>query len=111
MPTNSLGLPGLWKNLEKAKEPVDLSGSDLGRTSKSRPELPDIRQDLKSVRFGLICLNKPDWSWSTRLLGPLKIWLEVAQWSWWLKVILMVKNSQDKLAKPEKAKLPSFVLS
>ncbi|PKI67032.1 hypothetical protein CRG98_012570 [Punica granatum] len=62
-------------------------------------------------RFGLICLNKPDWSWSTRLLGPLKIWLEVAQWSWWLKVILMVKNSQDKLAKPEKAKLPSFVLS
>ncbi|PKI70475.1 hypothetical protein CRG98_009145 [Punica granatum] len=43
MSTNSLDRPGLCKNPKKAKEPVDLFGSDLERSSVSLPELLGIR--------------------------------------------------------------------
>ncbi|OWM65562.1 hypothetical protein CDL15_Pgr023832 [Punica granatum] len=33
------------------------------------------------------------------------------QWSWWLEVALVARNSLDKLAEPEKAKLSGSVLS
>ncbi|OWM82713.1 hypothetical protein CDL15_Pgr014201 [Punica granatum] len=42
MSTNSLDRPGLCKNPKKAKEPVDLFGSDLERSSVSLPELLGI---------------------------------------------------------------------